>query len=43
MVVYPFDLITIQEKNKSEHRSKTPPDPDTLTWLGGLRLAAVSC
>ena len=20
-----------------------PPDPDTLTWLGGLRLAAVSC
>ena len=21
----------------------SPPDPDTLTWLGGLRLAAVSC
>ena len=20
-----------------------PPDPDTLTWLGGLRFAAVSC
>ena len=20
-----------------------PPDPGTLTWLGGLRLAAVSC
>ena len=20
-----------------------PPDPDTLTWLGGLRVAAVSC
>ena len=22
---------------------RCPPDPDTLTWLGGLRLAAVSC
>ena len=25
------------------HRRDSPPDPDTLTWLGGLRLAAVSC
>ena len=40
---YAFPPVAIIPRVLAKLRASTPPDPDTLTWLGGLRLAAVSC